>query len=977
MSSLALLVLPSCDLAGFIPLEEYRHSPGEPVPPEFACGYEVEAAVRNRGANYYDGWIELTNRSTQKGTQFEIALDLGDSTIHQLEGAEVEETDDGYKLTAPKQVQKAGIRVGKTHLIQFAGKGHPEEIEAMLRTVNGQVCDALAPEVSLTADQDFFTADGTLMLEADAADGAGIRRVVFERDGEEIGEVSQAPFTFNVEITAESNGRHRYTATAIDQGGNRTQSEAVRVLVAIDNRFLGTAPGSAADFASMGTYFDQLTPEDAGKWGVVEATRDQMNWQQLDTAYAYAREHGMKFKLHTLVWGSQQPAWMSTLGPEEQLAELEEWFAAAAERYPDAELIDVVNEPLHAPAGYAAALGGAGATGWDWVVRSFELARQYFPNSELLLNDYQILSMEQFTDEYLAVIRVLQDRGLIDGIGLQAHFYERADLAVVEANLTKLAATGLPIYISELDVDFADDARHANRLKDLVTVFFNEPAVVGVTHWGHLQGDVWRSDGYLIRSDGSLRPGMEWLICAHEGGTDCTVPEYVPSGWRGTELELVLESEDYDTAQGVLASGEIISYTDQGDWIGYSNVEFQEGWDTFSVTYAKGNPNVGTISVHLDSLDSAPILELELPPTAGWGTSETLELPWEPVSGTREVFVRFNDTYGVANLDNVRFSATPEEPEEPEPTLNLVRNGTFELDTAGWTPWYMNPTLSVTTEQAHSGTKSLKVGNRTGASGYSARYLLTDVVVPGTTYSVSAWSTIGGTAVGTARLAAVVQCSNPPAGHNAYPWIQNNSNVTPGEWVKLSGSLTIPNCDVTEVSIYVEGAAAGVDMYLDDVEVLPPSSNLVQNSGFESGTTGWRPWYMSPNLTATREMAYKGEQSLLVSNRTTGNGETAMYDLTAFVRPGTTYAASAWVTIGGKAVDTVRLSGLVQCSDPPAGHNTYPWLHNNSSVMEGQWTQLSGQLAIPNCNVTMAAIYIDGAAAGTNMYVDEVFVGPM
>lgn len=974
MSSLALLVLPSCDLAGFFPIEDYRPAPGEPVPPEFSCGYEIEAAVRNRSGKYYDGWIELTNTSNKKGTQFELAVHLGNSTIERIEGAEFEKTGDGYKLTAHKSVQKAGIRPGKTHVIQFAGKGHPQSIDAVIRSINGQVCDAVAPDVSLTADQDFFTADGTLMLEADAVDGAGIRKVVFERDGEVIGEVTQAPFTLDVEITAASNGRHRYTATAIDQGGNSTHSEPVRVLVAIGNRFLGTAPGSAADFASMGNHFDQLTPEDAGKWGVVEATRDQMNWAQLDAAYAHAREHGMKFKLHTLVWGSQQPDWIATLSPEEQLAEVEEWFAEAAERYPDADLIDVVNEPLHAPPSYADALGGAGATGWDWVVRSFELARHYFPDSELLINDYQILSLEQFTDEYLAVIRVLQERDLVDGIGLQAHFYERAELPVVEANLAKLAATGLPIYISELDVDFADDARHANRLKDLVTIFFNEPAVVGVTHWGHLQGDVWRTNGYLIRTDGTLRPGMEWLLCAHAGRTDCTVPEYVPSGWRGTAQELVLESEDFDTAQGVIGSGSTISYTDDGDWIAYSDVEFQDGWDTFSVTYAKGNPNVGTISVHLDHLDAAPVLEVELPPTAGWGTTATIDLPWAPISGSHTVFVRFNDTYGVANLDKIRFSAPPE---EPEPTVNLVRNGTFEVDTSGWTPWYMNPTLSVTSEMAHSGAQSLKISDRAADGGYNARYLLTDVVVPGTTYSVSAWSTIGGTAVGTARLAAVVQCANPPAGHNAYPWIQSNSNVTPGQWVQLSGTLAIPDCDLTEVSIYLEGAAAGVDMYLDDVEVLPPSSNLVQNAGFETGTAGWRPWYMSPTLTATSAMAYAGEQSLLVSNRTTGSGETAFYELTAFVQPGKSYSASAWVTIGGKAVDTVRLSGLVQCSDPPDGHNTYPWLHNNPSVMEGQWTQLSGTLAIPDCNLTMAAIYIDGPAAGTDIYVDEVYVGEM
>ena len=116
-----------------------------------------------------------------------------------------------------------------------------------------------------------------------------------------------------------------------------------------------------------------------------------MNWTELDTAYNFAKTNHIPFKMHTLVWGQQQPALDRGLPAAEQLAELEEWMAAVAARYPDVELIDVVNEPLHAPPSYAAALGGAGATGWDWVINAFDMARRHFPNAELLLNDYAIL----------------------------------------------------------------------------------------------------------------------------------------------------------------------------------------------------------------------------------------------------------------------------------------------------------------------------------------------------------------------------------------------------------------------------------------------------------------------------------------------------------------------------------------------------------------------------------------------------------
>ena len=91
-----------------------------------------------------------------------------------------------------------------------------------------------------------------------------------------------------------------------------------------------------------------------------------MNWAQLDNAYELAKSNNFPFRMHVMIWGNQQPAWIESLSTTEQLAEIEEWFAALAERYPNMDMIEVVNEPLHdPPAGegngnYIEALGGAG-----------------------------------------------------------------------------------------------------------------------------------------------------------------------------------------------------------------------------------------------------------------------------------------------------------------------------------------------------------------------------------------------------------------------------------------------------------------------------------------------------------------------------------------------------------------------------------------------------------------------------------------
>jgi endo-1,4-beta-xylanase len=261
------------------------------------------------------------------------------------------------------------------------------------------------------------------------------------------------------------------------------------------------------------TYWNQVTPENSGKWSSVEGTRDVMNWTQLDFAYNYSRSRGIPFRLHTLIWGQQYPTWMDSLPANEQREEVEEWIAALAARYPNVEYIDVVNEPLpgHAPAPFRNALGGAGTTGWDWVIWSFEKAREYFPNAKLHINDYNIINNDSATTQYLTIINLLNARGLIDGIGEQAHFYESTSLTTLQNNLNRLAATGLPIYITELDVNIANDTNQSNRYQQLFPLFWTNPSVRGITFWGYKQGQIWRTDGFLLRSDGTERPALTWL----------------------------------------------------------------------------------------------------------------------------------------------------------------------------------------------------------------------------------------------------------------------------------------------------------------------------------------------------------------------------------------------------------------------------------------------------------------------------------
>ena len=308
-----------------------------------------------------------------------------------------------------------------------------------------------------------------------------------------------------------------------------------------DDRFLGGVNQFGDPMFTQ--FFNQVTPENAGKWGSAAglARTEPMRWENLDASYDFAQANDFPLNFHVLVWGNQQPTWMASLPPEEQLSEIDQWFAAVAARYPDIDWIQVVNEPLHDPpdcehpvnqgnacpasGDYLQALGGYDGddgTGWDWVLNAFRLARQHFgPDAKLMINDYSITNSNAATTEYLEIIEILQSEDLIDVIGVQGHaFSTGGDMAVIGANLDRLAATGLPIHVTELDIDGlaeggvpGDEVQLAD-YRRIFPTFWEHPAVEGITLWGWREPNHWRNaqNAPIVLSTGELKPAAHWLL---------------------------------------------------------------------------------------------------------------------------------------------------------------------------------------------------------------------------------------------------------------------------------------------------------------------------------------------------------------------------------------------------------------------------------------------------------------------------------
>lgn len=259
-------------------------------------------------------------------------------------------------------------------------------------------------------------------------------------------------------------------------------------------------------------YWNQVTPENFGKWGLVEHTRDSMNWVPLQNAYDFAKKNGFPFKQHTFVWGTQEPFWIGSLSKEEQKEEWEEFLRLFAEKFPNTDFADVVNEPINKPISFKDALGGSGVTGWDWVIYAFQKARLYLPNTKLLINEFNIVNSNKNTEKYLEIINILKQRNLIDGIGVQSHCFSLQNInpQTIKNNLDKLASTGLPIYCSELDLQ-GDDELQKRRYMYYFPIFWEHPAVKGVTLWGYRFKRTWIETTWLKDSSNNERPALSWL----------------------------------------------------------------------------------------------------------------------------------------------------------------------------------------------------------------------------------------------------------------------------------------------------------------------------------------------------------------------------------------------------------------------------------------------------------------------------------
>lgn len=91
--------------------------------------------------------------------------------------------------------------------------------------------------------------------------------------------------------------------------------------------------------------------------------------------------------------------------------------------------------------------------GRDYALKAFNYAKAADPTALLFINDYNLESKPAKLDSLIAMVAELKGRGAkIDGIGTQMHISRNTSYDGIDQMFKKLAATGLKVHISELDV---------------------------------------------------------------------------------------------------------------------------------------------------------------------------------------------------------------------------------------------------------------------------------------------------------------------------------------------------------------------------------------------------------------------------------------------------------------------------------------------------------------------------------------------
>lgn len=208
-------------------------------------------------------------------------------------------------------------------------------------------------------------------------------------------------------------------------------------------------------------HFNSMTPENAMKMGPIHPRENEYLWRDADSIVAFARQHNLKLRGHTLCWHNQTPAWIfvdasgNTVTKEVLLQRLKDHITTVVNRYKGSIYAwDVVNEAISdKPGEYLRPSRWLQIIGEEYIAKAFEYAHAADPNALLFYNDYDEINPVK-RQKMHRLVKSLKDAGVpIHGIGLQGHWaVNEPSRGQLDSTLKDFAGLGLQMQITELDI---------------------------------------------------------------------------------------------------------------------------------------------------------------------------------------------------------------------------------------------------------------------------------------------------------------------------------------------------------------------------------------------------------------------------------------------------------------------------------------------------------------------------------------------
>ena len=232
--------------------------------------------------------------------------------------------------------------------------------------------------------------------------------------------------------------------------------------------------------------------------------------QETIKAFEWGEKNGFRQRGHNLVW----PAWKFNPKSTKDLALKD---SIAFEKFIEDEIRekvsflkdrvvawDVINEMMHEK-DYFAYLPK------DIAVKWFQIAKEVDPNAQLFINEYGMLnsiSSPKNIEEYIQTITDLKSKGApIEGIGIQGHVGRQPrDPAQVISDLEMFKPLGIPVQITEFDINMKDEELQADYTRDFLIACYSSPIVTGFTMWGFWEPKHWKKDAAMFRNDWTEKP---------------------------------------------------------------------------------------------------------------------------------------------------------------------------------------------------------------------------------------------------------------------------------------------------------------------------------------------------------------------------------------------------------------------------------------------------------------------------------------